>query len=456
MKNRQSRFVVACVASAVVLAGARAVPAQTPPVSESPAERLAALEAALQRQIDELRAELGQAEAAGVSMEGMPTAGASPAVVRRLDDPLVDEGDLPPMSWTCPMHPEIHATHEGDFCPICKMDLVETKRAEAWTCPVHSLILEGKSGVCPIGGRHLIPIRLELTWTCPGHPDVNVLEPGMCPVDGGLQLVQRFAALPHEDHTPKHGGTFFMAPDNWHHLEGTYPEPGRFVLFLYDNYSQPLAPGAIKGRAVLKETYDVATDQMLELVAYPLLASSDGAYLEAYIGTQELPTEVSAKIRFDPGGSEERFDFLFGALTNDAALVPPPTADLGRRTAPVSAPGPATTGTLSVDIPDLPGEIAAEIAARDTHVAGLIRDGAFTEVWIPALEAKDLGLALTPHLSELAADRQLAVRLAVKELVRSAWLLDWYGDLGNRQRVESAYAIFGRAANAIVEAYEVP
>ena len=227
---------VAALAAFIMLVMAGDPPpalAQTPDVDATAQEKLAALEnalQALQRQIDELRAGLlGQVgDPADVSMAGMATAGASPAVVRALADPLVDESELPPLGWTCPMHPEIHETHAGGVCPICKMDLVETRRAEAWTCPVHSVILEAAGGVCPIGGRELIPIRLQLTWTCPDHLDVSSLQPGMCPIDGGQRLVQRLAALPHEDHTPKHGGTFFMAPDNWHHVEGTYPEPGRF------------------------------------------------------------------------------------------------------------------------------------------------------------------------------------------------------------------------------------
>ena len=460
---------VAALAAFIMLVMAGDPPpalAQTPDVDATAQEKLAALEnalQALQRQIDEVRTGLlGQVgDPADVSMAGMATVGASPAVVRALADPLVDESELPPLGWTCPMHPEIHETHAGGVCPICKMDLVETRRAEAWTCPVHSVILEAAGGVCPIGGRELIPIRLQLTWTCPDHLDVSSLQPGMCPIDGGQRLVQRLAALPHEDHTPKHGGTFFMAPDNWHHVEGTYPEPGRFVLHVYDNYSKPMAPATISGRVVLEESYDVATDQILESVAYPLLASRDGRYLEASVGTQDLPTEIAAKVRFEPDGPEERFDFRFAGLTtDDAPTLPTPTpeAPVDRRDLPVTTPEPAaaTTGTLSVSIPDLPGEIAAEIAARNAHVEGLIRDGAFTEIWIPALEAKDLALALTPHIGQLAVDRELQVHLAVKELVRAAWLLDWYGDLGNRQRVESAYAIFGRAATDIAGAYDVP
>ncbi len=47
-------------------------------------------------------------------------------------------------------------------------------------------------------------------------------------------------AAAHADHSPKHGGIFFMAPDGFHHLEGTYPEAGLFRLYLYDDHTQPI------------------------------------------------------------------------------------------------------------------------------------------------------------------------------------------------------------------------
>ena len=40
----------------------------------------------------------------------------------------------------------------------------------------------------------------------------------------------------HMDHRPRHGGTVFMAPDSFHHIEGVYPEGGLFRLFATDNY----------------------------------------------------------------------------------------------------------------------------------------------------------------------------------------------------------------------------
>jgi len=45
----------------------------------------------------------------------------------------------------------------------------------------------------------------------------------------------------HQDHDSKHGGTFFMALDNRHHLEGALEQPGIFRVYIYDAYTQPVS-----------------------------------------------------------------------------------------------------------------------------------------------------------------------------------------------------------------------
>jgi hypothetical protein len=42
----------------------------------------------------------------------------------------------------------------------------------------------------------------------------------------------------HMTHEPQHGGTFFMAPDKMHHLEGVYSDGCGFQLFMYNAFTE--------------------------------------------------------------------------------------------------------------------------------------------------------------------------------------------------------------------------
>ena len=100
----------------------------------------------------------------------------------------------------------------------------------------------------------------------------------------------------HMDHSPRHAGVF-MAPDSFHHIEGTYPEPGVFRLYATDNYRDPVDVTMWMGRVVLEEDYDPATDEFIEVESAALLPSPDGAYLEAEVGDRPPPADSIAKIR---------------------------------------------------------------------------------------------------------------------------------------------------------------
>jgi hypothetical protein len=332
--------------------------------------------------------------------------------------------------WTCPVHREEEAAAEG-LCPQCGRPLERARVTIVWICPLHALE-EAASGKCRVCGRDLYPVSREVTYVCPMHSEVQELEPGTCPLCG-MALVSSTTARPHQDHNPKHGGIFFMAPDAWHHLEGAVLDEGLFRVHLYDNFSQPLSAEAFRGRAVLKESFDPVTGETRELVAVPLVPSADGRCLEARIPARGVPLEIAAKIQFEEDGPFERFDFVFAGPEAPSSAV--------------------SRTTEALVVPSEPKTVAAAIVERERRIQELLARGAFNEIYLPALEAKDLALALEPHLSSAPDPASLA--WALKELVLSAWLLDDYGDLGNKEKVLLAHARFEKASERIASSYGV-
>ena len=257
----------------------------------------------------------------------------------------------------------------------------------------------------------------------------------------------------HMDHTSRHGGNVFMAPDSFHHIEGTYPKDGMFRIYATNNYREPVDVSTWSGRVVLEEEYDSATDEFTEVVAFDLQPSPDGAFLESVVGPVGLPGEFIAKVLLLEDSPEERFDFIFPAysVAGDSSLADASPATAGIDGAPTNVP---LAERVRPTIPEVTADVLAEISARDATLQTLIEEGRFTEIFIPALQAKELGLALLDRGDELAPRQRNDVRIAVRHLVRAAYLLDWYGDLGNRLQVSGAYDVFARAAHTIVDTYE--
>jgi hypothetical protein len=363
---------------------------------------------------------------------------------------------LPALSMTCPMHPDIVESRPGS-CPLCKMTLVPVRLAAAWMCPIHPAVIRDAAGGCPLCRRPLVQVSVALTWTCAGQPGIDRMEPGTCA--DGTAMVPRRTLRPHGNHNPQHGGQFFMAPDHWHHLEGTYPRDRLFRLYLYDDYARPL-PAAdlrrVEARVVTRETFDPATRRETELSAFALRPSRDGAYLEARVDRVTMPAEMSAKVRLKPGAPEYRFDFTFQGLTKEPAA----RAAVAARQPSPAKPAPAVVGPVGVEaafvpvpIPDTVPAIVAQLKIRDAQIRELLRDGNFTAVWVPAFHAKDLAVALEPHVGHLSPLAREAADPALQRLVRHAWLLDAFGDVGNRQQLESAYAAFSAAVAEITAAF---
>jgi hypothetical protein len=308
--------------------------------------------------------------------------------------------------YLCPIHRDVQAVGPGN-CSTCGRELVQRFLVSSYSCPMHPAIDEQEDGSCPICGMALIVTTREIQWYCADRPEILASTSGICP--DGKPMERRSVPMAHGDHNPKHGGTLFMAPNGYHHLEGTFEDDGTFRLYLYDDFTRPIDPSGFGARI---------EDENLSL-------SEDGAHLVARLAPRGNAdrADVVLHLRFPGEGSdanESRFDFVF--VREAASLALP-----------------------EFRIPETAEEIHAEILRRNRRIQDLISRGDWPDLYIPALEAKDLMLALFAREGGRVAS-------AAKTLVRAAWLLDTYGDLGNRLQVESAYRLFEEGIRQLEEA----
>lgn len=352
---------------------------------------------------------------------------------------------LPPISYTCPMHREILEDAKGT-CPHCKMSLVPVRLDSVWTCATRPLaVVSGGPGRCPIDGTPLVQVTAAVSWRCPQGGEESV-SPGTCP--GGAPMQKTYASRAHGNHNPQHGGLFFMAADNTHHLEGVYLPAGVFRLHLYDEFTMPLA--TVKS---VQATLTVKDSRTGKNAAFSL--ERTGRHLEAAIGKRPLPAEMFANVTFTSGGKDNRFDFTFPEYSKDPHA---PSAATMTNVAP--APAAASEGPSEIDaalvplpIPDTVSEMLAQLTTRSDQIRWFIDKGAFAAIYVPAFQAKDLALALDGHTNELTFERRKAAEPAIATLVRSAYLLDAVGDIGNKQQISWAYATFVEAAHDLRSAF---
>jgi hypothetical protein len=357
----------------------------------------------------------------------------------------VASAQLPDVSWTCPMHPDVLDPRKGR-CGICGMDLEPVRLVSVYTCPIHAVIEQSTPGKCRICSRDLVQKTAALTFTCAGQRSVSQLQPGKC-ADGSA-MIPRYTARAHGDHNPKHGGIFFMAPDNWHHLEGTYPAAGRFRVYVYDDFSRPLSTERarnIRGRVVTKEAFDPKTGTTRELASAPLVLARNGAFLEARIDRLPVPAKMTAKISFSPDVKESRFDFVFPAYSPTSA---PPTAARPTASGATSASARETSDEPRRDRSTAPDQLLTTLRERRTEVQGLLDSGTLGAIYAPALQAKDLALEIQAQNRTAPHVDQDAVETSVKAIVLAAYQLDNYGDLGDGEKAREAYQ---RLAGAVSE-----
>ena len=143
------------------------------------------------------------------------------ALVAQMDDPAAMPEGAGPVTYACPMHPEVTSDQPGR-CPNCGMKLLATQLPAAITtyaCPMHPDVTSDQPGRCPNCGMKLLATQLPAaitTYACPMHPEVTSDQPGRCPNCGMKLLVANVVTQSGGGHEPNAMG--HRGHD--HHSEG--------------------------------------------------------------------------------------------------------------------------------------------------------------------------------------------------------------------------------------------
>jgi FtsP/CotA-like multicopper oxidase with cupredoxin domain len=146
------------------------------------------------------------------------------ALVAQMDDPAAMPAGAGPVTYACPMHPEVTSDQPGR-CPKCGMKLLATQApaATAYACPMHPEVVSDQPGRCPKCGMKLLATAVPTSYVCPMHPEVTSDEPGRCPKCGMKLLAAESVPKPAAADavaTDEHGGHAADHDHGGHHGEG--------------------------------------------------------------------------------------------------------------------------------------------------------------------------------------------------------------------------------------------
>jgi FtsP/CotA-like multicopper oxidase with cupredoxin domain len=101
------------------------------------------------------------------------------ALVAQMDDPAAMPEAAGPVTYACPMHPDVTSTEPGR-CPKCGMKLLASQAPTVTTyaCPMHPEVVSDQPGHCPKCGMKLLATGSERTTTA-DHDHAGMGQSGM-------------------------------------------------------------------------------------------------------------------------------------------------------------------------------------------------------------------------------------------------------------------------------------
>jgi len=223
------------------------------------------------------------------------------------------------------------------------------------------------------------------------------------------------AKLAHADHSPQRGGQLLMAEDGWHHVEGTLPSSDRFVLWLFDQFTEPLEVGktVATARITVKRR---SGSKPAEYAEVPMSVGVEGRSLAAALPAGlAFPISVRAVVTFE-GKSPFTFDFQF----QEPSVASPPGPVKPHPHGPAAEVGGAEHGaTDDRPVPTGRTEILAGLEEAMAQATGYLANGKLAEVHKAADRIGKLATALGKSGG------------AVGRLEKLATDLDAQGDAGN-------------------------
>ena len=131
----------------------RSYPLATVSVAEGLVESSAAAEFEVLREAPELAAERRSLDAWLAAPPDKTL-----ALVAQMDDPAAS-GSEGPVTYACPMHPEVTSDQPGR-CPKCGMKLLATAAPTTYACPMHPEVTSDQPGRCPKCGMKLMAAQM--------------------------------------------------------------------------------------------------------------------------------------------------------------------------------------------------------------------------------------------------------------------------------------------------------